>query len=161
MGATRACSGCRRRLTRARQSRSILRRRSRPEPRLVGVCRPGIKASVLVGDVGAARVDAVGGQLEHAHGTAAHPVTTPAKDDGVYPPGQDPLEQYLALFLVEEPADEEVHQARRSYHGVADNAKESRLRVRQMTLSSRAARMKSLSVRPRAAWVVSQMVSDP
>jgi hypothetical protein len=125
------------------------------------VRRQGFKALGLAGAVGAAGVDAVGGHLKNAHGTPTHSVTTPAEDDGVDPPGQDPLQQYLALFLVEEPADEEVHQAGRSYHGVADNAKESRLRVCQMTLSSRAARMKSLSVRPPAAWVVSQMVSDP
>jgi hypothetical protein len=65
------------------------------------------------------------GHLEHLDGAPAHPVTTPTEDDGVDPSGQDPLQQYLALFLVEEPADEEVHQAGRSYHGVADKTKET------------------------------------
>jgi hypothetical protein len=63
--------------------------------------------------------------MEDAYGAPAHPVTTPAEDDGVDPPGQDPLQQYLALFLVEEPADEEVHQARRTYHAVPDKTKET------------------------------------
>jgi hypothetical protein len=69
--------------------------------------------------------ETVRGQLEDPYGTTAHAVTTPAEDDGVDPSRQDPLQQYLALFLVEEPADEEMHQARRSYHGVADKAKET------------------------------------
>jgi hypothetical protein len=33
---------------------------------------------------------------------------------------------------VEEPADEEVHQAGRTYHGVADKTKESQLRLCEM-----------------------------
>jgi hypothetical protein len=103
----------------------------------------------------------VRGHLKDAHGPPTHTVTTPAEDNGVKPPGQDPLQQYLALFLVKEPADEEVHQVGRSYHGFADKAKETQLRVGQMTWSSRAARMKSLCVSPSAACVVSQIVSDP
>ena len=76
--------------------------------------------------------------LEDSYGTSAHPVTTPAKDDGVDPTGQDSVEQYLALFLVEEPADEEVHQARRSYHADSDKSKESQLKVCEMAVDGRA-----------------------
>jgi hypothetical protein len=61
--------------------------------------------------VGAAGVDAVGGHLEDPHRAAAHAVASPAEDDGVNPPGQDPPEQYLSLFLVKQPTQNEVHQA--------------------------------------------------
>jgi len=67
----------------------------------------------------------VWGHLEYLHRTAAHPVTTPAEDDGVDAPRQDPFQKDLTLFLVEEPADEEMHQAGRSYHEGADKPKES------------------------------------
>jgi hypothetical protein len=76
--------------------------------------------------------ETVRGHLEDPHGTPAHAVTTPAEDDSVDPSWQESLQQYLALFLVEEPADEEVHQAGRSYHGAADKTKESQLRLCEM-----------------------------
>jgi hypothetical protein len=63
--------------------------------------------------VGAAGVDAAGSHLEHPDGPTAHAVTTPAEDDGVYPTREDPLKQYLSLFLVKRPAKDEVHQAGR------------------------------------------------
>jgi len=54
-------------------------------------------------------VDAVRVHLEDSDGSAPHPVTTPAEDDGVDSPGQDPLQQHLTLTLVEEPANEKLH----------------------------------------------------
>jgi hypothetical protein len=53
-------------------------------------------------------------QLEDADGAPAHAVASPAEDDGVDAPGQDPLQQDLTLASMEKPAEEEVHQARRS-----------------------------------------------
>src|SRR5712664_1079984 len=76
----------------------------------------------------AAGVDAIRRQVEDADGAAAHAVTAPAEDDGVDPPGQNPLQQYLALFLVEKPAHEEVHVAGRNYQECPDKTKESQLR---------------------------------
>jgi len=61
--------------------------------------------------VGGACVDAVGGHLKDPHGAAAHAVTAPAEDHGIDPPGQDPLQQHLALFLMKQPTENEVHQA--------------------------------------------------
>jgi len=61
--------------------------------------------------VGAAGVKALRRHLEDADGAAAHPVTAPAEDDSVDPPGQDPSKQHLALLLVERPANDKVHQA--------------------------------------------------
>jgi len=57
-------------------------------------------------------MNAVGRQLEDPDGPAAHAVAAPAEHDGVDPPGQDPLQQHLSLFLVEQPTPDEVHQAR-------------------------------------------------
>jgi hypothetical protein len=67
--------------------------------------------------VGAAGVEALRRHLEDAHGAAAHAVAAPAEDDRVDPPGQYSPEQHLALFLVERPADEEVHQAAKTVSG--------------------------------------------
>jgi hypothetical protein len=63
--------------------------------------------------VGAAGVNAVGGHLEHPDRPTAHAVTTPAEDDGVDSPGKNPLQQYLSLFLMKQPAKDEMHQAGR------------------------------------------------
>jgi hypothetical protein len=59
--------------------------------------------------VRAAGVQAARRELEHADGPSAHPITAPAEDDRVDPPGEDPLQQHLSLFLVKSPADNEVH----------------------------------------------------
>jgi hypothetical protein len=59
----------------------------------------------------AAGVDAVGSHLEYPDGAAAHAVAAPAEDHGVDPPWQDPPQQHLSLFLVEQPTHDEVHQA--------------------------------------------------
>src|SRR5882762_3794922 len=124
-------------------------------------CRLTTRASFSRGELGALGPKPVRGHLENPNGAPAHAIATPAEDHGVDPTGQDPLQQYLALFLVEEPADKEVHQAGRSYHAVPDNSQESQLRLCEMASSRRAARMKSFSVRPPAACVQSQMVSEP
>jgi len=68
-------------------------------------------------------------RLEDAHRPPAHAVTAPAEDDGVEPPREDPIQQDFTLTLVEEQANEEMHQVGRTYHGVADKAKETQLRV--------------------------------
>ena len=65
------------------------------------------------------------GHLEDPHGPAPHAVATPAEHHGVEPHRQDPLQQNLTLALVEEPAKEKVHQARRSYHAYTDKSKET------------------------------------
>lgn len=76
--------------------------------------------------MGAAGVDAAGGHLEDPHGSAAHAVTAPAENHSVDPPGQDPLQQHLALFLMKQPTENEVHQAGKLYLEFADKTKETR-----------------------------------
>jgi len=78
--------------------------------------------------VGAAGVQALGRHLEDPDGPATHAVTAPAENDGVDPPGQDPVQQHLSLFLVKSPANNEVHQAGELYPEFADKTKEGRLR---------------------------------
>jgi hypothetical protein len=74
-------------------------------------------------------MDALRRQVEDPDGAAAHAVAAPAEDNGIDPPGQNPLQQYLSLFLVEKPAHEEMHAAQRSYQEFADKTKESQLRT--------------------------------
>jgi hypothetical protein len=49
-------------------------------------------------------------ELEDLDGSAAHAIAAPAEDDGIKPPGQDPLDQYLSLATVEKPADQIAHE---------------------------------------------------
>src|SRR5207245_4071462 len=79
--------------------------------------------------VGASGLEAGRRPLEEPPGPASHPVTAPAEDDSVNPPGQNSLQQHLALFSVEKPADEEMHPADESYQESPDKTKESRLRT--------------------------------
>ena len=48
-------------------------------------------------------------QLQNAYRAAPHAVAAPAEDHGVDPPGQDPLQQYLSLTTVHQPADDKAH----------------------------------------------------
>ncbi len=50
--------------------------------------------------MGAAGVDAVGGQLENPDRPTPHPVTAPAEHDRVDSAGQDAVQQHLSLFLM-------------------------------------------------------------
>ncbi len=57
----------------------------------------------------AAGVVALGSQLEDPDRAASHPVTAPAEDDRVDSAGQHPFQQHLSLFLMKQPAKDEVH----------------------------------------------------
>jgi hypothetical protein len=61
--------------------------------------------------VGGAGVNAVRRQLQDPDSPAAHAVATPAENDRVDSTGQDPLQQHLSLFLMKQPAKDEVHRA--------------------------------------------------
>lgn len=95
--------------------------------------RPTTRPSSSRSELGVRALSPDTGHLKDPNSSPAHSVTTPAEDDGVNAPGQDPLEKYLTLVLVKEPADEEVHQAQRSYHLVAYKTKESQLRLCEIT----------------------------
>jgi hypothetical protein len=73
--------------------------------------------------VGAAGVDASGRQLQNPDGPASHPVATPAEHDRVESAGQDPLEQHLSLFLMKQPAKDEVHRAPLTVSGSSRQSK--------------------------------------
>lgn len=76
-----------------------------------------------------AGVHALRRELEHPNRAAPHAVTPPAEHHGVDPPRKNPSQEHLALLLMEGPADEEMHRARRMYRLFADKAKGSQLRI--------------------------------
>jgi hypothetical protein len=67
---------------------------------------------------GVAELRAQGGRaqalpkVKDTDGPSSHAVAPPAEDDGVDTPGQDPLQQHLSLFLMEQPTVNEVHMSR-------------------------------------------------
>lgn len=73
-------------------------------------------------------MDAVWRQLQNPDGPAPHPVTPPAEDDGVDSSREDSLQQHLSLFLMKQPAKDEMHQAGRMYRESADKTRERQLR---------------------------------
>ena len=50
-------------------------------------------------------------ELQNAYRTAAHAVAAPAEHHGIDPPGEDPLQKYLSLTTVQQPADDVAHPA--------------------------------------------------